>query len=204
MSIETTHHKYEYLKFNKTIVEEYLLLQEKYSKIYNKDKTIILMQVGGFHEAYATKTRGFNLHKLGTILKTVVSKKNKKITEVSEKNPYMMGFPLVATPKYIQMLINNNFHVIKIDQVTEVPNPKRAITGIYSPGTYIDDINSQDSKNILGWLLSLGSLSALIFGVISSVRFSMRTMTSFDLIVIIISAFGGLGLFLRSLKSIDT
>jgi len=149
MSIETTHHKYEYLKFNKTIVEEYLLLQEKYSKIYNKDKTIILMQVGGFHEAYATKTRGFNLHKLGTILKTVVSKKNKKITEVSEKNPYMMGFPLVATPKYIQMLINNNFHVIKIDQVTEVPNPKRAITGIYSPGTYIDDINSQDSKNIL-------------------------------------------------------
>ena len=61
-----------------------------------------------------------------------------------------------------------------------------------------------NSKNILGWLLSLGSLTALIFGVISSVRFSMRTMTSFDLIVIIILAFGGLGLFLRSLKSIDT
>ncbi|WP_024591735.1 MULTISPECIES: hypothetical protein [unclassified Pseudoalteromonas] len=61
-----------------------------------------------------------------------------------------------------------------------------------------------NSKNILGWVLSLGSLTALIFGVISSVRFSMRTMTSFDLIVIIILAFGGLGLFLRSLKSIDT
>ncbi|MBE0361650.1 MULTISPECIES: hypothetical protein [Pseudoalteromonas] len=61
-----------------------------------------------------------------------------------------------------------------------------------------------NSKNILGWLLSFGSLSALIFGVISSVRFSMRTMTSFDLIVIIVLAFGGLGLFLRSLKSIDT
>ncbi|MBB1377127.1 hypothetical protein [Pseudoalteromonas sp. SR43-2] len=61
-----------------------------------------------------------------------------------------------------------------------------------------------NSKNILGWILSLGSLTALIFGVISSVRFSMRTMTSFDLIVIIILAFGGLGLFLRSLKSIDT
>ncbi|WP_457934701.1 hypothetical protein LOS73_06515 [Pseudoalteromonas sp. SCSIO 43210] len=61
-----------------------------------------------------------------------------------------------------------------------------------------------NSKNILGWVLSLGSLTALIFGVISSVRFSMRTMTSFDLIVIIILAFGGLGLFLRSLKSVDT
>jgi len=58
-----------------------------------------------------------------------------------------------------------------------------------------------NSKNKLGWLLSLGSLTALIFGVISSVRFSIRTMSSFDFIVILILAFGGLGLFLRSLKS---
>ena len=74
MSIEVAHHKYEYLKFQKSLIVEYLLLQEKYSDIYNKDKTIVLMQVGGFHEAYATKTRGYDLHKLGTMLKTVVSK----------------------------------------------------------------------------------------------------------------------------------
>jgi len=149
MSVEITHHKYEYLKFKKSLIVEYLLLQEKYSAIYNKDKTIVLMQVGGFHEAYATKTRGYNLHKLGNMLKTVVSKRNKNIQDVSEANPYMIGFPIVATPKYIQMLINYNFHVIKIDQVTEKPAPKRAITAIYSPGTYIDEINTQDSKYIL-------------------------------------------------------
>ena len=141
--------KYEYLKLNKSIIEEYLLLQEKYSKIYNKDKTIVLMQVGGFHEAYATDKRGYNLHKLSEILNTIVSKKNKKNPDLSEKNPYMLGFPLVATPKYIQILVNNNFHVIKIDQVTNPPNPKRAVTAIYSPGTYIDDVNSHDCKNIL-------------------------------------------------------
>ncbi|XQW86192.1 hypothetical protein ACOYR1_05545 [Thalassotalea piscium] len=60
-----------------------------------------------------------------------------------------------------------------------------------------------NSKNILGWILSLGSITALIFGVISSVRFSMRTMSSFDLIVILVLAVGGLGLFLRSLKKMD-
>ena len=141
--------KYEYLKFKKSIIEEYLILQEKYSNLYNKNKTIVLMQVGGFHEAYSTDKRGFNLHKLSEILNTIVSKKNKKNPELSEKNPYMLGFPLVATPKYIQILVNNDFHVIKIDQVTDPPNPKRAVTGIYSPGTYIDDINTQDSKNIL-------------------------------------------------------
>jgi hypothetical protein len=57
-----------------------------------------------------------------------------------------------------------------------------------------------NSKNILGWLLSIGSLTALIFGVISTVRFSLRTMSSFDLIVILVLAVGGLGMFLRSLR----
>ena len=60
-----------------------------------------------------------------------------------------------------------------------------------------------NSKNILGWLLTLGSVSALIFGVISSVRFSFKTMSAFELMVILVLAVGGLGLFLRSLKTID-
>ena len=61
-----------------------------------------------------------------------------------------------------------------------------------------------NGKNILGWVLAIGSITALIFGVISSIRFSMRSMTSFDLIVILVLAVGGLGLFLRSLKQIDS
>jgi len=61
-----------------------------------------------------------------------------------------------------------------------------------------------NSKNILGWLLAIGSITGLIFGVISSIRFSFRSMSAFDLIVILILAMGGLGLFLRSLKSMDT
>jgi hypothetical protein len=60
-----------------------------------------------------------------------------------------------------------------------------------------------NGKNILGWILAIGSITALIFGVISSIRFSFRTMTSFDLIVILVLAIGGLGLFLRSLKALD-
>jgi hypothetical protein len=60
-----------------------------------------------------------------------------------------------------------------------------------------------NGKNPLGWILALGSITGLIFGVISSIRFSMRTMTSFDLIVILVLAMGGLGLFLRSLKKMD-
>ena len=61
-----------------------------------------------------------------------------------------------------------------------------------------------NGRNILGWRLSIGSITGLIFGVISSIRFSFKTMTSFDLIVILVLAMGGLGLFLRSLKTLDS
>ncbi|WP_448566566.1 hypothetical protein [Thalassotalea ganghwensis] len=60
-----------------------------------------------------------------------------------------------------------------------------------------------NSRNLFGWILSIGSIAGLIFGVISSIRFSFKTMSSFDLIVILILAIGGLGLFLRSLKALD-
>ena len=58
-----------------------------------------------------------------------------------------------------------------------------------------------NSKNPIGWLLTVGSTVALIFGVISSIHFSFRTMSAFDLMLILVLAVGGLGLFLRSLKS---
>ncbi len=60
-----------------------------------------------------------------------------------------------------------------------------------------------NSKNILGWILAIGAITALIFGVIASIRFSFRAMSAFDLITILVLSIGGLGLFLRSLKSFD-
>ena len=57
-----------------------------------------------------------------------------------------------------------------------------------------------DSRNKLGWVLAIGSLVALIFGVIASVNFSFRSMSAFDLIVILVLAFGGIGLVLKSLR----
>ncbi|MFP5390517.1 MAG: hypothetical protein ACLGI6_03090 [Gammaproteobacteria bacterium] len=60
-----------------------------------------------------------------------------------------------------------------------------------------------NAKNYLGWLVAIGSFAALVFGVISSVHLDLRTMSAFELITILTLAFGGLGLFLRSLRSAD-
>jgi len=60
-----------------------------------------------------------------------------------------------------------------------------------------------NGRNLIGWLLFLGSLTALIFGVISSIHFVFRPMSAFDLITILILSIGGLGLFIRSLKVLE-
>jgi hypothetical protein len=57
-----------------------------------------------------------------------------------------------------------------------------------------------NARSVLGWILACGSLVALVFGVIASLHFSFRTMSAFDLIVILVLAVGGLGLLLRSLQ----
>ncbi len=60
-----------------------------------------------------------------------------------------------------------------------------------------------NGRNFIGWLLTLGSLAAMIFGVIASTQFILKTMTAFELITILVLCVGGLGLFLRSLKNFD-
>ena len=57
-----------------------------------------------------------------------------------------------------------------------------------------------DAKKWYGWLLAGGSLLALIVGAIASVRFSFQGMSAFELIVILVLLFGGIGLVLRSVR----
>lgn len=57
-----------------------------------------------------------------------------------------------------------------------------------------------NKRNFIGWLLAVGSIAALIFSVIASVNFQLRGMSAFELITILVLSFGGLGLFLRSLR----
>jgi hypothetical protein len=61
-----------------------------------------------------------------------------------------------------------------------------------------------NAKNYIGWALVVGSIVAMIFGVIASTHFVMRSMTAFELIVILVLSVGGLGLLLSSLKTIES
>lgn len=60
-----------------------------------------------------------------------------------------------------------------------------------------------NARNPLAWLVTVGSLVALIFGVIANTHFSLQHMSAFDLIVIIVLLCGGLGLLLSSMVKRD-
>lgn len=129
------------------ILDEYFFYQESKTKLYG-DSTIVFMRIGDFFEAYATEIRGYDLSKISEIANIQKTKKNKK-EEVSDSNPYMVGFNHTALNKFLKIFVDNNFTVVVVDQVTPPPKPKRKITGIYSSGTFINDTISLDANNLV-------------------------------------------------------
>jgi hypothetical protein len=57
-----------------------------------------------------------------------------------------------------------------------------------------------NSHNIFGWILAIGSLTMLAFGVITQTHFQLRNMTAFELLMILVLTVGGVGLFISSLR----
>jgi DNA mismatch repair protein MutS len=99
------------------------------------------MQVGSFHECYCTDTDGLDLMNIADKLDIICTKKNGK-EPVSKSNPRMLGFPIYVTSNYIEKLSNLNYTIVKIDQTSEPPKPKREVTAIISPGTFIETTSS--------------------------------------------------------------
>ena len=54
-----------------------------------------------------------------------------------------------------------------------------------------------NTSSLLGWALAIGSLSALVIGVMVNTHFALRSMSLFEMLGIFVLAIGGLGLFLR-------
>lgn len=116
------------------IIDDYIEYSKTYKKKYG-DMCIVLMQVGSFYEIYSISDDMKNdIYKITDICNIQISRKNKSINEVSINNPLMAGFPLYTIAKYTQLLLNNNFTIVLVEQVTEPPNPERKVTEILSPG----------------------------------------------------------------------
>ena len=144
--MNTTHNHY-----NKEIfVKDYFDIHNHYVNLYKQSncKILILMAVGSFHECYNTDEDGPELHVIGEKLDMIVTQKNKS-KPLSISNPRMMGFPSYIVDDAIDRIISIGYTVVRIDQTTEPPNPKREVVGIYSPSTHINSNQIVNNSNII-------------------------------------------------------
>ena len=133
-----------------SLVQQYLTYHETYIRKYDPERTLVLMQVGSFYETYATDERGPKVSEVANRINIVCTRRDKSM-EISESNPYVMGFPLVSAQKYLTLLINQGFTLIMIDQIQTLDkeNEKdidRKVTTIHSPSTYLETIRDQDTN----------------------------------------------------------
>jgi DNA mismatch repair protein MutS len=135
-----------------TIYDEYEAYTKKYQNLYG-NKTLVLEQVGSFYEIYSDGTL-LDMKEISDVLNIIVSRKNKSITEISRSNHLMAGFPLYTLKKFVNILINHDYTVVIVSQVTPPPNPKRKVTDIVSPGTRFDDIEVNETNNLASIYIS--------------------------------------------------
>ena len=134
------------------LVKEYFEYQDKFLKKYGKD-TIVLMQVGSFYEFYGLNTDKLSynevdasldldnthLYNVAKLLGFSIAKKTNNIL--------MAGVPKYAIDKHVKKLLDNNYTIVVIEQIGEdKKDVDRQITNIYSPGTYMDDINTSKTN----------------------------------------------------------
>ena len=134
------------------IYDDYIEYTNEYMQKYG-EKTIIFMEVGGFYEIYGVNNdqeySGANMEEISNLLNIQVSRKNKNIIENSRTNPLMAGFPSHSVKKFIDILINNNYTIVFVEQITPPPKVVRKVTNILSPSTYIDNLTSYMENKLM-------------------------------------------------------
>ena len=131
------------------IFKEYCSYIAKQKEKYG-DKSVVLMQVGSFYEIYAILNEDEELgevniyHICNDLLNISVAPKTNKVL--------MGGFQLPYSEKFIKLLIDNDYTVTLVQQVSEPPNVVREITEVISPGTYT---NADTNKNMNNYMMSI-------------------------------------------------
>lgn len=133
-----------------TIVKDYLDLTSKWKNEYG-ERTLLLMQVGSFFEAYGlvdenNNIQGSNIVEFAEINDMAISRKN---ICVGKSKVVMAGFGLAQLDKYIKKLQENGYTIVVYVQDTQSKNTTRSLNGIYSPGTYFSNESKDLTNNII-------------------------------------------------------
>ena len=126
------------------IYKTYFTEQERYTSIYGP-KTIVFMQIGKFYEAYCTKTQGYQLEELESLLNIKYIRRDHDKTNTK---PNQFGINCVAISKNLATLIEHKFTIVLFDE-KHGETIERVCSGIFSPGTYISERQLSDAHYMI-------------------------------------------------------
>lgn len=132
---------------NKLTTEIYFDLQRKAFELYGPN-AVVFIEIGTFFEIYQSAEIGL-AQEIANSLNIMLTRKNKSLLEINEKNPHMCGIPTISMDKHLDRLIQENkWTIIFVTQKGEAPNISREIDRIISPGTNIDFIKNENNNFI--------------------------------------------------------
>lgn len=105
-------------KTDESLIKQYLDYHVHYKKEYG-EKTVVLMQVGAFFEVYGIdneEEKIGNVEKIAKTLNIILSRKNRANLKNSIHNPLMCGFQLPYLDRHLNVLLQNDYTVILIEQ----------------------------------------------------------------------------------------
>lgn len=136
------------------IVDDIFAMQQKYEKKYGK--VVILQQIGSFMECYSIDNEEEKIGSVPAIaelLNIQATRKNKSNPANDRSNPMLCGFPVASLKRCLGVLVSSQYTCVVVEQTTPPPNPKREITGVYSPGTYSDITEAYEANHLMSFVL---------------------------------------------------
>ncbi|AKF25767.1 DNA mismatch repair protein [Sulfurovum lithotrophicum] len=141
---------------NKLLTEVYFDLQRYFEEKYGKD-ALVLMEIGTFFETYEVNNDDLKIGKakeIAELLNIQLTRKSKAILENSISNPLLAGVPTVSLDRYLARLIaSKKYTIIVVKQKGEMPNVKRYVANIISPGTNFEYLSEPSENNIVSLII---------------------------------------------------
>ena len=140
----------------KLLSEVYFDLQLHFEEKYGKD-ALVLIEIGTFFEVYEVNNDEMKVGKakeIAELLNIQLTRKSKAILENSVSNPLLAGVPAVSLDRYLSRLIDSKkYTIIVVKQKGDMPNIKRYVANIISPGTNFEYLNEPTENNIVSLLI---------------------------------------------------
>jgi len=136
----------------KLLTELYFDLQQHFEKKYGND-ALVIIEIGSFFEIYEVNNDELKIGKakeIAELLNIQLTRKSKAILENSVRNPLLAGVPTVSLERYLSRLINTKkYTIVVVKQKGEIPNLKRYVSNIISPGTNFEYQTDKNENNIV-------------------------------------------------------